>query len=98
MDLTQATSLAGATVLVFVIVEAFKRALAWGQAQVDRFGPLVSELVGVLVVVLLTAAQRPLDASTFAGSVILGVLAGASASGIYDQLPDGLKNIGRSDA
>lgn len=88
MDLTQAVTLAGASILVGILVEALKRSLAWGQAQVDRFGSLVAIVVGVLVVALLNAAQGliagPNPWQPLAVSVITGILAGAAASGLYD--------------
>ena len=88
MDLTQAITLAGASILVGILVEVLKRALAWGQAQVDRFGSLVAIVVGILVVVLLNAAQGlitgPNPWQPLAVAIITGILAGAAASGLYD--------------
>lgn len=88
MDLSEAITLGGATILVSVLVEVLKRSLAWGQAQVDRFGPLVAVVVGILVVVLLAAAMGnlagPDPAQAVASAIITGVLAGAAASGLYD--------------
>jgi len=88
MALTEAATLAGAAVLTGILVEVLKRALAWGAAQVDRFGPLVAVVVGVLVTVLVSLA-RPIPAGldvaeAIASAVITGILAGAAASGLYD--------------
>lgn len=99
MTLDQAISLGGATILVGILVETLKRTLAWGQAQVDRFGPLVAILVGILVVVLLTTATDGITTpAAFAAAIVTGVIAGASAAGLYQAAPDSVKNIGRSDA
>lgn len=88
MDLSQAITLAGASILVGILVEVLKRSLAWGQAQVDRFGALVAIVIGVLVVEVLTAAQGLIDPANpwpiLASAAITGVLAGAAASGLYD--------------
>lgn len=87
MDIGQAATLAGATILVGLIVEAIKRALAWGQAQVDRFGPLFSMAVGIIVVLLLTAATTAVTLEVLAAGIVTGILAGAAASGLYDAVP-----------
>ncbi len=99
MDLNQAITLTGATVLVMVLTEMLKRLFAWGQAQVDRYGSAVAIVIGIVAVVLLTlAGGADTTPQMFAGAVITGILAGASASGIYDALPNGVKSIGTAPA
>lgn len=85
MDLAQAATLGGASVLVVILMEALKRALAWGATQVDRFGAILAIGMGVVIVVLATAAQGAITgADDTATAVIQGILAGAAASGLYD--------------
>jgi ABC-type transport system involved in cytochrome c biogenesis permease component len=88
MDLGEAVTLAGATILITILVEVLKRTLDWGKEQVDRFGPFVALLFGVVVVVLLSAAQGQYGDSdplaAIASSVITGILAGAASAGLYD--------------
>jgi hypothetical protein len=88
MDLGEAVTLAGATIIITILVEVLKRTLAWGKEQVDRFGPFVALLFGVVVVVLLSAAQGQFSntdpISSIASAVITGILAGAASAGLYD--------------
>jgi hypothetical protein len=79
MEVSELLTLAGAAIVVTILTEVIKRALALSEAQIARFGPLLSVLLGVAVCV---------GASLYAGADIVvgaltGMLAGASASGVY---------------
>ena len=87
MDLGQAVTLAGASILVGILVEVVKRTFAWADATTARFGPLVSIGIGIVVVEVLLLAQGQLsDAATIAAGAVTGLLAGASAAGLYDNV------------
>jgi len=73
-------TLGGAAIVVAIVVEVLKRALGWSGATVDRFGPLLAVVVGTLIVGLAGALQ---GADPLA-STLTGLLAGASAVGLYD--------------
>ncbi len=80
-------TLAGASILVGILVEVIKRTLAWDDSTIKRFVPLVSVVLGIVAVELLSAAQgRIVSVETFAGAAILGLFAGASSSGLYDNV------------
>jgi len=79
MSVEELLTLGGATIVVTIVVEVIKRALAMSEAAVTRFGPLLAVGVGVLVVTAAAFAQGArLDAA-----ILTGLLAGAAASGIY---------------
>lgn len=73
-------TLGGAAIVVSILVEITKRALGWSGPTVDRFGPLLAVVLGTLVVGLAGALQ---GADPLA-STLTGLLAGASAVGLYD--------------
>ena len=79
MEVSELLTLGGAVVVVTIIVEVVKRALAMSEEQITRFGPFLAIVVGVATTLGAAVAQAaPLDAA-----VLTGLLAGASASGIY---------------
>lgn len=73
-------TLAGASVVVGILVEIAKRALGWTAATVDRFGPLLAVVIGLVLVTSAGIAQGadPLQ------SALTGLLAGATSGGLYD--------------
>ena len=75
-------TVAGATVVILILVGALKA--AWPAFDSARFGALVSIAFGILLVALANAtaiAEVRLDWGT---AILTGILAGASASGLYD--------------
>ncbi len=85
MDLSQAVTFGGASIIVGILVEVIKRLFGWDDATVKRFGPVVAIIVGVVLVEVLLFAQGSLgDSSAIAAGAITGLLAGAAASGLYD--------------
>lgn len=73
-------TIAGSAVIVTILVQVIKPALAWSDATVSRFGPLLAVALGVLVG---TGAALYQGVDVVQG-VITGLLAGASSIGIYD--------------
>lgn len=80
-DLTVAmiATLAGAALLVSIVVEVVIRTLAWTPATQGRFGPAFAVILGI-VFCTSAAAVSGLD---IAQGVLTGILAGASAMGIH---------------
>ena len=72
-------SVAGATPVVTIAVEAIKRAWAPSKAELQRFGPLVSIGVGL---VLVGSAAVAVGAS-IPQALLTGLLAGAAAIGLH---------------
>lgn len=84
MELADLMGIAGAAVLVGIVVEALKRALQWTPEAVARWGAIVSLLVGVIVVEVATFATGGAGTQAAAMAGLTGILAGASACGLYD--------------
>lgn len=80
-DLTVAmvATLAGAALLVSIVVEVVIRTFAWTSATQGRFGPVLAIILGI-VFCTAAAAVSGLD---IAQGVLTGILAGASAMGIH---------------
>lgn len=79
MTVTDLLTLGGATAVVVIVVEVIKRAAAMSEAQVARFGPLMSIGVGIVACVAAGLAKgAPIDEAA-----LTGLLAGAAASGVY---------------
>jgi hypothetical protein len=71
---------AGASIVVTIIVQSLIAAWSPTAAQKDRFGPFLALATGVAVVCFFAATQgQPMDAA-----VLTGIIAGASAMGIHD--------------
>ncbi len=80
LSVSDLQTLGGATIVVALIVEIVKRAVAWTPATVDRFGPLVAAFLGIALVVSVGAYEH----ADLAQSALTGLLAGASAMGLSD--------------
>ncbi len=80
-DLTVAaiTTLAGAALLVSILVEVVIRTAKWDEAMQGRFGPLLAIVLGVVCV----TAAAGVTGSDIAQGVLTGVMAGATAMGIH---------------
>lgn len=80
-DLTIAavTTLAGAAILVSIVVEVVIRTLAWDSATQGRFGPLLAILLGVVAVTSASAVSG----ADLAQGVLTGIMAGATAMGVH---------------
>jgi hypothetical protein len=80
MQVEELLTLGGAAVIVTIVTEVIKRATAMSEAQVTRFGPLLSIALGIGVACAAAFASSTFD---YASAILTGLLAGASASGIY---------------
>lgn len=82
MELTELLTAAGAASIVIILLQVIKPALDLADATWRRLGALIAITAGVLVTsganVALAFPQHPIEA------ILTGVLAGASASGLYD--------------
>jgi hypothetical protein len=79
MDTTELLTLGGVAIVVTILTEVIKRALAMSDEAVARFGPLLSVVLGVAIGLGAAFYQ----AADLLSGVLTGLLAGASASGIY---------------
>ncbi len=79
MTVAEVVTLGGAIVVVTILTEVIKRAAAMTEGQVARFGPLIAVFLGIVVTVAASLAQ---GTDPVAGG-LTGLIAGASASGIY---------------
>ena len=80
LTISDLQTVGGATVIVALVVEIVKRAIAWTPATVDRFGPLVAAIFGVVLVTAVGAYEH----ADLAQSALTGLLAGAGAMGLSD--------------
>lgn len=76
-------TVAGNAPVVIVLVEAVKLALGLSPASVERFGPLLAIVVGIVVAefAALALGQSGRDLSR---AVLTGLVSGATAMGIYN--------------
>ena len=79
MEVNELLTLAGAAIVVTILTEVIKRALALTEEAVTRFGPLISVVLGVAV----TVGAGITQGADLVSAALTGLLAGASASGIY---------------
>lgn len=79
MEVTELLTLAGAAIVVTILTEVIKRAAALTEDQVARFGPLLAVVLGVAI----TVAAAVYAQTDLVAAALTGLLAGASASGIY---------------
>ena len=81
----QFVTLTGGAALITAIVEVVKRTFAWTDAATQRFAPITSIAVGVVLFVLVTAATAAaMTGAIFAGAALGGIVAGMYACGIYN--------------
>lgn len=81
MEITELLTQAGAAAFVILVLQIVKPALGLSAATWQRFGALIAVLLGVVSVnVANLAAASPLDVVS---ASFLGVMAGATASGLY---------------
>ena len=85
MEVKDVLTIGGASIITVILVEAVKRALGWEKRPdlSDRFGLLLSLAIGVGTVQVfnwLAVADLRVDVAT---ALLVGLLAGASAAGIY---------------
>ena len=73
-------TLGGAAILITIIFKVVELAIGLTGEQKARFGPLISVGLGIVLVV---GASVSLGQDIIAG-FITGILAGATASGLYD--------------
>jgi hypothetical protein len=79
MEISELLTLGGAVVVVTIITEVVKRTLAMSEAQITRFGPLLAVLLGIAA----TCGAAVAQSADIPSAVLTGLLAGASAAGIY---------------
>lgn len=84
MGVTDVLTIGGAAVVVIVLTEAIKRAASFSATTTDRFGLILALIAGIVVVevfnVLSFGSATHLDQAT---ALLNGLLAGASAAGLY---------------
>lgn len=73
-------TVAGATVVVSIVVGVILRALNLSPESKDRFGPLIAIIVGVVIV----GAVALYTGADIAQALITGLLAGSASMGLYD--------------
>lgn len=78
------TTVAGAAILITVILQVLFRTLTLDPAVQDRFGPVIAIVIGIIVVELATATviSGSGDGDFFQG-LINGIFAGLSAVGFH---------------
>jgi hypothetical protein len=78
-------TITGVTIVTVIIVEVIKRAAALSEASVDRWGPILS--IGVATVLAVLALfvinGTTVDGESILQAVLVGIMGGAAASGIY---------------
>lgn len=79
MELSDLLTLGGASIIVVIVTEVIKRAANLSAEANARFGPLLAVFVGVVACVAAAAST----ASDLGQAALTGLLAGASAAGIY---------------
>ena len=77
---TDLLTVAGATVVVSIIVGVVLRALNLSPESKDRFGPLIAIGIGVVVV----GAAALYSGADIGQALLTGLLAGSAAMGLYD--------------
>jgi hypothetical protein len=78
------TTIGGAAIVVNILFEVIKRALAWNPVTLDRFGPLLAIALGVFVVVVASIAFNLIgDGATLFVACYNGVAAGLIAIGLF---------------
>lgn len=82
-DLASLSGFAGGSLLTLILVEIIKRAWKPTADQSDRFLPLISVGVGILVVLFALFGLGTLTQEVLFQGVITGVFAGVSASGTF---------------
>ena len=82
-SLSDLTTVAGAAILTAVLVFLIGKVWKPTPEQADRFLPLISVLVGIIVVVVASLALG-LGGSDLVQGVVNGIFAGLAASGGYD--------------
>ena len=87
MQTTDLLTIGGAAVLVSLLVEVIKRTWQWTDAVVDRFAPIVSLGIGIVVVVVATLSTG----GDILQGLLTGLFAGFTACGLYD----GARSAGR---
>jgi hypothetical protein len=89
IDLTAYVGLSGATIVV-ILVQLVKNASGMTEEMQIKYLPFVSILMGIAwnALILLGMAQFPRTSSGFATMIVIGLLTGLAASGLYS----GVKN------
>lgn len=81
-ELSDLLTVGGASAIVLILLQVIKPALGLSPQAWDRFGALIAIGFGALIVVLGDLALgSPVH---YLQAVIVGILAGAAASGFYD--------------
>jgi hypothetical protein len=77
-------TIAGLTPVVVLINYALLRAANAGTAARDRFGPILSIVVGIVVAEGATAGLGLIARQDVANAALIGLLSGGNAMGLYD--------------
>lgn len=87
MDIASLLTLGGLAAAVAIVFEAIKRMAGFSPAFMDRFGPLMAIALGIA----LGGGAAFLQHADIVQAVINGVLAGLSATGLYNVSPDAIR-------
>ena len=80
----QLVTVAGASLVTWLVTQIVLRAVAPTPATIDRYGPLLSVVVAEAVVFVGTFALGLTESRDLVGAAITGLVAGTGAAGIHD--------------
>jgi xanthine/uracil permease len=83
MEATEVLTIGGASVITVILSEAIKKALRLSEANTDRFGLLLALAIGIGTVAVFNLLAIANTAVPWGTAILVGILAGASAAGIY---------------
>ncbi len=81
LTVSDVLTVGGSTIVVGLLIEILKRAMAWSASTVDRFGPLVAAVFGIVLVLAAAVSQGQTD---YLQAALTGFLGGLSAAGLSD--------------
>lgn len=77
---TEVLTVAGASVILTILLQALFAALKLAGEQRDRFGPIIALVAGVVLVGGFAVVQG----ADLAAAFLTGILAGATSMGVHD--------------
>jgi hypothetical protein len=83
MEATEVLTIGGASVITVILSEAIKKALRLSEANTDRFGLLLALAIGIGTVTVFNLLAIANTSVPWGTAILVGILAGASAAGIY---------------
>lgn len=83
LALGQFATLTGAAAIIVALVEVIKRTLAWSDQLTERFAPLTSIILGIIVMVLVTLGTVAPETVNWIEPIFAGLVTGLYACGLY---------------